>query len=144
MIRSSAELRRFNYLVGEINALYHEAALKFGLSDSAMNILYAICDQGDGCLLRDICWYFGISKQTVNSSLRKLERDGIVYLEAHGGKQKRVYLTEQGKALSEATAARLIEMENKIFRCWPEESREAYLRLTQEYLTVFRQEIEGL
>ena len=30
----------FTHLAGEINALYHEAAVKMGLSDSAMNILY--------------------------------------------------------------------------------------------------------
>ena len=43
---SSKELRRLNYLMGETNAAYHEAALRLGLSDSAMRILYAVCDRG--------------------------------------------------------------------------------------------------
>ena len=41
----SKEMKRYNYLVGEIDAVYHEASLKLGLSDSALNILYAICDE---------------------------------------------------------------------------------------------------
>ena len=35
---------RYNYLVGEIDATYHELSTKFGLSDSMMRILYTICD----------------------------------------------------------------------------------------------------
>ena len=68
-------LQRFNYLFGETDALYHELALKLGLSDSAMKILYVICDTGEPCLLREICRRSGLSKQTLNSALRKLEAD---------------------------------------------------------------------
>ena len=69
MKKISKEMKRYNYLVGEIDAVYHEASLKLGLSDSALNILYAICDAGEGCLLQEICFYTGISKQTINSAL---------------------------------------------------------------------------
>ena len=31
-------MRRFNHLLGELDATYHDIALKFGLSDSAMYI----------------------------------------------------------------------------------------------------------
>ena len=47
----SATLKRFNYLTAEINAAYHEAALLLGLSDSAMMVLYTICDSGGCCQL---------------------------------------------------------------------------------------------
>ena len=33
---ASKEMRRFNYLIVETDAVYHEAALKLGLSDSAI------------------------------------------------------------------------------------------------------------
>ena len=57
----SKEMNRYNYLVSEIDSVYHEAALRLGLSDSALNILYAICDNGEGCLLQDISFYTGMS-----------------------------------------------------------------------------------
>ena len=31
----SKEMKRYNYLIGEIEATYHEAALKLGLSDNS-------------------------------------------------------------------------------------------------------------
>lgn len=44
-------MRRYNHLLGETEAVYHEMSLKLGLSDSAMIILYTICDSGTSCLL---------------------------------------------------------------------------------------------
>lgn len=95
---SSRLMKRFNHLLGEIDAVYHEMDWKLGLSDSAMAVLYTICDNGGCCLLQDICRLSGLSKQTVNSALRRLEADGILYLEAAGSKAKKVRLTESGKA----------------------------------------------
>lgn len=141
---SSKELKRYNYLVGEIEAAYHEINMKLKVSDSAMIVLYSICDQGNSCLLRDICRNFGISKQTINSALRKLEAEGAVYLEAADAKNKRVCLTEQGKRLADRSARRIIDMENDIFSSWSEEDVEKYLELTERYLHDFRVRSEKL
>ena len=125
---SSRDMKRFNHLLGEIEAVYHEMALKFGQSDSVMNILYTICDYGDSCPLQEICRRSGISKQTINSALRKLEREGIVYSEQAGVKGKNVCLTEKGKELAGDTAVRVIEVENGILASWPEEDVAACAR----------------
>lgn len=138
------ELKRFNYLTTEIDAAYHEAALKLGLSDSAMMILYTVCNYGEKCLLNNITRSSGISKQTVNSALRKLEAESIVYLEASGGRKKLVCLTDKGKDLVKNTVLRIINIENKIFGSWSEEDRKIYIELTQKYLTVFKEKIKSL
>lgn len=140
----SKEMKRFNYLLGEIDAVYHEMAFKMGLSDSAMKILYAICDEGDCCLLQEICRRSGVSKQTINSALRKLEREGIVYLEAVDGRNKNVCLTDAGKGLAEDTAMRVIELENEIVASWPKEDMEQYLALTERFLVAIREKATGL
>ena len=82
---SSKDLKRFNYLARELDAAYHEINVKLKISDSTMLILYAICDHGDSCPLRDIYYQFGISKQTINSALRKLEEDSAKSMEALTG-----------------------------------------------------------
>ena len=64
-------MRRYNHLLGETEAVYHEMSLKLGLSDSAFIILYALCEQGNGCLQKDICAQAFVSKQTINSSIRR-------------------------------------------------------------------------
>lgn len=142
MTYSSKVLRRFNHLLSETTAAYHEVSVRMGLSYSMMQILYTICDYGGGsrCPLQEICRQTGISKQTINSALRKLEAEGIVYLEQSGGKNKDVCLTQAGAALAERTVAKIMEAENAIYASWPEADTDAYLALTERYLTAFREE----
>lgn len=136
----SKKLKRYNYLVGEIDATYHELSTKFGLSDSMMRILYTICDNGTDCPLQKICRLTGLSKQTINSALRRLEQEGIVYLEPLSPKSKNVCLTEAGKQLTQQTAGRLHEMENAVFASWPPEDVEKYIALTEAYLHALREQ----
>ena len=137
-------LRRFNHLQSETDRLYHQAARRLGLSDSAMHILYTICYEGDPCPLNDICRLSFISKQTINSAIRRLEAEGILYLEAYAGRKKLVHLTQKGKKLAAETAARIIEIENQIFDAWPEADRALYLQFSQNYLTAFAEKIRAL
>lgn len=65
---------QYAYLAGEINALYHEAAVKMGISDSVQNILYVLCEKGGQCPQSEISKLAGISRQTINSAIRKLEK----------------------------------------------------------------------
>lgn len=141
---TSKAIDRFNYLMGEIDAAYHEMSRRLGLSDSAMKILYAICDEGESCLLKEICRCSGLSKQTVNSAIRKMETDGIVYLQQYGAKEKKVCLTDCGKELAKRTAVRMIEAENEIFASWTDEDVQNYLTLTEQYLNDFRKKVEDI
>lgn len=137
-------MKRFNHLLGEIESVYHEMALRFGQSDSVMNILYTICDYGESCPLQEICRRSGISKQTINSGLRKLETEGIVYLEQAGARGKNVCLTEKGKELAENTAIRVIETENGILASWPKEDVEKYLELTERFLVAIKEKAKEI
>lgn len=139
--QSMRKWQRFNYISNEICALFHEAALKMKLSDSEMMILYGICNDGDSCLLSDIYKSSGISKQTINSAVRKLEKEDIVYLEKANGRSKRIFLTEKGKLEMKRKVLRIIEMENEIFGSWTKEEQELYVGLTQQFEVAFREKI---
>ena len=75
------------------------------MSDSAFSILYAICELGDGCLQKDICRRAFLSKQTVHSSIRNLERDGLLYLEHGRRRDMHIHLTEAGARLARSRIA---------------------------------------
>ena len=130
--------------MGEIDATYHELSTKFGLSDSMMRILYTICDNGTDCPLQKICRLTGLSKQTINSALRRLEAEGLIYLENTGGKNKTVFLTTEGQKLAGRTAAKVIAIENEIFASWTKEDVKQYLSLTERYLEDFRERLQYL
>ena len=140
----SEPLQYYNLLTSEINGAYHNAALKLGLSDSAMVILYTLCSRENPCPLLEIARLTGISRQTIHSAIKKLEAQGILTLESPGSRRKLVRLTEEGKKLAEKTAGRLIKVENEIFDSWTGEELEQYIRLTGRYLEQFREKIGAL
>ena len=124
---------QYTYLAGEINALYHEAAVKTGVSDSVQNILYVICEKEDRCLQSEISRLTGISRQTINSAIHKLEKEGTIRLEQGKGRNTIVCLTEEGKDHARRKIYPLFEIENKIWADWTEEEQQQYLLLTQKY-----------
>ena len=139
-----ATLQRINLLSSEIIGLYHQASFKIGLSDSVCRILYALYTAGGSCLLSDIYKDFGISKQTVNSALRKLEEQDIIKLEQHYGKAKKVFLTELGKQKADATISKMVAAEIGAFASWTEEEIATYIHLTQKYADTFRAQVKQL
>ena len=138
------EIHRINYLTSEMEALYHQASLKLGITDSVSIVLYTIYDEGDMCLLSDVYKKSGISKQTVNSAIRSLEADNILYLEQHTGRAKKIILTDKGKDYVQKTVARLYEAEVWAFDTWPEEEINTYIRLMEKYADCIRQQIDKL
>lgn len=138
------EIHRINYLTTEMEAMYHQASLKMGITDSVSIVLYSVYDAGNECLLSDIYKNSGISKQTINSAIRSLEADGILYLEQYSGRKKKVALTEQGKAFAQKTVARLWQAEMNAFDSWTKEEIETYIRLMAKYADCFQKQVELL
>lgn len=48
------EIGSFNFLMSKIDVVYHEVALRLGITDSSMLILYALCSNNGECMLGDI------------------------------------------------------------------------------------------
>lgn len=137
-------IHRINYLSVEMDALYHQAALRLGLTDSAMLVLYHLYDSNGSCLLSDIYKQSGVSKQTVNSAIRNLEKDGIIRLEQKNGKMKIVHLTENGKKYVDKTVAYVFKAESAAYSTWTENEIEIYTHLMEKYVESFREQINTL
>ena len=131
----------FNLLYKEMTDLYHESAVSMNLSDSAQMVLYTLCELGDGCLQKDICDRCYLTKQTVHSAVRKLELEGFITLTAGKGRDMHLSLTEAGHALAEKTVCLLAEAECRAMDCLSSQEQEELLRLTQKYVSAFRQEL---
>ncbi|MEE0434383.1 MAG: winged helix-turn-helix transcriptional regulator [Peptococcaceae bacterium] len=134
----------YTALAGEINALYHEAAVRAGISDSVQNILYVLCEEQGHCPQSEIARRTGISRQTINSAIRKLEKDGIIVLEPGKGRNTIVCLTEKGQCFAEEKIAPLFAVENKIWNEWTEEEQRTYLNLTKKYRDALKRHMASL
>ena len=89
--------KQLMHILGEINGAYHDASVKMGLADSEMQILYSV-HMAEGKLYpSEIARLCGMSRQTVASALRSLEREGILYLETGAGRSRPVRLTQAGE-----------------------------------------------
>ena len=102
------QLTEYNCLYKENSAIYHDVCNRFGLSDSTFWILYILRTEEAPITQSDICVALSQPRQTVNSSLKKLEREGLLALSGEGGRHgKPVSLTPQGLELAEKTVDRV-------------------------------------
>lgn len=137
------ELYRINCLMSDIDAAYHQAAVKSGVSDSTSFIFYMLYLNDGCCLLNDIYRLSGISKQTINSAIRKLEGENIIYLENLNGKSKKVCVTEKGKPYVCEVTEKLYQAEVNTFTQWAPDEIDNFIKTLEKYNDLFRKQIEN-
>ncbi|MCI8492574.1 MarR family transcriptional regulator [Anaerotruncus colihominis] len=135
-------LRAFNRIDKELDDIYHEVALRMNISDSAFTIFYIIHELGDGCLQKDICREAFANKQTVHSSIQKLERKGYLYLKQGRGRDKHICLTQSGKGFIETHIVPVVQKEREAFMALLPQEQEELLRLAQKYIKSLKEKLK--
>lgn len=123
-----------------IDEFYHELAQRQGLSDSAFAVLWSILELGEGCGQKDVCRQFCMTKQTVNSSVRKLAAEGILTLQEGAGREMRIYLTDRGRALAQERVVPAMEAERRAAEAVTEEEWRTLMRLGERWIARFQAE----
>ncbi|MCR5536003.1 MAG: MarR family transcriptional regulator [Succinivibrio sp.] len=131
-------LLTFLSISSELDKAYHQAALKLGLSDSKMNILYLLSHKPYS--QKQICELSGMSKQTVNSALKDLIAEGIIEPQL-GVRHEQIKLTDKGDELIDSKLSLLIRAENSVIAQWSESERRQLIELNQKFLTAFLAEL---
>ena len=124
--------------------IYRRMARHSGLSDAALWSLYAIETAPVPVTQTDICGTLMFSKQTINSALKQLEREGQIRLSCGPGRKKYLQLTEAGQELAGRAIRPALEVERQAFLGLSEEERASLLALEQRYLTLLRREANKL
>ena len=57
--------KEFYNLLSQVNSVYHDAALKLGLTDSELDILYSLNEHGSGCNQSIFYKETGTTKSTI-------------------------------------------------------------------------------
>lgn len=134
--------RQFN----ECNALYHAVAQRYGLSDAAFWVLYALRTTHEPQTQNRMAAEWGQPKQTLNSAVAAMVKKGLVELcpgnGAHSGKI--VTLTDEGRALAARTVEPVIAAEQQAMTHQGLAEVEQNCRLTQRFLECLRQEFEKI
>jgi len=95
----------------EEEGLYHRLARHFGLSDSALWILYTLEMLGRPATQSELCSFLSLSRQTVNSGLKQLEQEGHIRLTSVPGLKKYLQPTGSGEQLTARTARPVLAAE---------------------------------
>lgn len=143
MIVSSGLMRQLNMTIVRIDEVYHEAAVRLGLSDSAMWILYALAQTDENLTQAQLSVICGISKQTIHSSVAKLTEGGILEPQT-GVRNVPLKITKKGEKLIREKILRLIEAENAVLNAWTLDERKTFLRYNEEYLERLKKQVEDL
>ena len=128
---SSKRMLEFNEVMKENNDLYSNLAKKFKMSDCMLWILYILREENKVLTQSDMMC---IPKQTVNSSLKKMEAEGYIeLLNINDKRSKQVSFTEKGLDLANNTVDIIISKENNALSKMDEKEQELLINLLRKF-----------
>lgn len=130
-------VKEFNQLQKKMESLYNKLAKSSGISDTAFWIIYTIKNEKETYKQKDLCDIWSCCKQTINSSLKKMEQQNIIKLisTSENKKDKKIILTEYGEKI----ARELIEPVNEI-----EKKSLGDIAQGRKFLSLFKNYIETM
>lgn len=137
-------IHEFNRIVKENDEIYRGLAKSYGLPDGAFWILYTLREEEQPLTQSDICNYFFMPKQTINSSLKKLEADGYIELLSDNHRSKQIHLTKSGLELANNTVDQVIKAECSTMSQLSEDEQETFMALFHKYTDLLKSNIQDL
>ncbi|HWQ74600.1 MAG TPA: MarR family transcriptional regulator [Syntrophomonas sp.] len=138
------QLRDFNTIIKETDAIYGELAKQSGLSDCAFWLMYSLCEADGECTQKDLCDQWIISKQTVNSALKGLEKNGYITLTSSetDKRSKYIVLTDKGVRFAHEHIDIVFKLEELAFEKLSVTERAAMLEANRKYQELLQAEAE--
>ena len=136
----SKKMLELNEIMKETDDLYRNLAKKFKMSDCMIWILYILREDDRSVTQSDICNMMYMPKQTVNSSLKKMEAEGYIeLLNINDKRSKQVCLTEKGVDLANNTVDIIISKENNALSKMDKQEQALFINLFKKYKDLLKE-----
>ena len=136
----SKKMLELNEIMKETDDLYRNLAKKFKMSDCMIWILYILREDDRSVTQSDICNMMYMPKQTVNSSLKKMEAEGYIeLLNINDKRSKQVCLTEKGVDLANNTVDIIISKENNALSKMDKEEQALFINIFKKYKDLLKE-----
>ncbi|MEA5015285.1 MAG: MarR family transcriptional regulator [Candidatus Limiplasma sp.] len=137
------QLREFNAIHKETDAVYSEMARKSGLSDCAFWLMYSIREADGDITQKDLCSQWIMSKQTVNSALQNLVKSGYIALTSSqtDKRSKYVSLTGKGAEFALENIDIVFTLEQAAFEKMSDTDRDALIESNRTYQKLLQAEV---
>ncbi len=128
-------MTEFIRLCNQADEFCHAYAKAHGLSGTAFYILYSLAAGRKAYTQRELCLEWSYPRQTVNSALKNLQKQGLVELRFSPGSQKnkQIHLTEAGRRVTEEVILPFIEADRKAFGALREEECSVLISALKKY-----------
>lgn len=139
------QLETLNHQVKELTGIYHQAAVKVGISDSEFWVWYALLILDKEYSQQDICDTWSLPKQTVNSVVANLIKKGYVTLDVIPGTRNRkiIRLTDAGKTFGKNIIMNTYNAEKRTIEKMSEEERKMCVSLLGKYISLLKEELQS-
>lgn len=135
------KVKQLNAMLSAIDGVYQELLKAKGVSDSEYIVMFAIKELGEGCSQKDIADNSNVSKKTINSTIKKLQKEGYIELKLGKYPNMHIYLTELGKEYMENNIMPILEVENKIVDGMSEDEFEFLAACFERYIGKFKKHV---
>lgn len=138
------QLEIFNQQMKELTGIYKSAVSNLNISENEFWIWYALINMEDELSQQDICDIWSFSKQTVNTIVSHMVKDGYATLEVVPGtrNRKNIHLTKKGKDFGEDLIIPIFNAEVRALERIPQEERSACLKALDKYIGLLKDEIK--
>lgn len=130
--------------MNEFEIEYHKLASYYKLSDSSFWILYELYENKEGCTQKELYTEWCLNKQTINSSVKYLTKEGYIELENldNSKKFKKLKLTEEGMKLAKNTIGEVMKLEERAFENIDENEMNIVINFFKKQTTTFKNEVK--
>lgn len=137
----SEKVQQLNSMLCEMDSIYQTLLSAKNISDGEFVVLNAILALGEGCLQKDIAENSYMSKKTINSTIKKLEKEGLIKLRAGKYPNMHIYLTKQGLDHIKNNVLPIVDVENRVLNSMPDGDFYRLVSGYSKYITSFKEHV---
>jgi len=136
------KLRHINGMLSEISSIYEKLLSSRNVPEGIFIVMSSILDLGEGCLQKEISETSYLNKKTVNSTIKKLEKEEFILLKAGKYPNMHIYLTDKGREYMKENIIPIIEVESKALELMPPSEFETLVESYRKYIDNFREHVD--
>lgn len=139
------QLEVINRQIKELVGLYRGSVGRSGISENEFWVWYTLIVMGGEYSQQDICLFWSLPKQTVNTIVRNMVKKGLATLVVIPGTRNRkvIRLTQAGREYGESLVCPISEAESRAFIMLPEADRLVCTAILGKYIDLLKGEIYG-
>jgi len=138
------QLHSYYQQIRAITGVYRKAIKDYGIAENEFWIWYSLVVLDHECTQQDICDTWSLTKQTVNTIIMNLKKQGLLSLETVPGtkNRKKICLTEEGRRYGERIVLPVYQAEQAAVNHMPPEKCAACMETLELYHYFLQKELQ--